>query len=62
MKEEEEFSEFGFDDFRDNRDVEVILGRVVGDIPGSIEKGTKDLGLETLDTIGSTKLKKKHVY
>ena len=29
--------EFGFDDFRDCRDVEVIVCRVVGDIPGSVE-------------------------
>ena len=40
---------FGFDGFRDSRDVEVILGRVVGDIPGSVEDVTKDFGLETLD-------------
>ena len=32
--------EFGFDDFRDCRDVEVIVGYVVGDIPGSVEDGT----------------------
>ena len=38
--------EFGFDDFRDCRDVEVIVGRVVGDIPGSV-----DFGLETLDVL-----------
>ena len=37
-----EFSEFGFDDFRDGRDV---------DIPGSIEDGTMDFGLETLDAL-----------
>ena len=39
-----EFSEFGFGDFRD---VEVIVFRVVGDIPGSVE----DFGLETLDAL-----------
>ena len=36
-----EFSELGFDDFR-VRDVEVIACRAVGDIPGSVEDGTKD--------------------
>ena len=43
-----EFFEIVFDDFRDFRDVEVIVGRVVGDVPGSVEDGTKDFGLETL--------------
>ena len=28
---------FGFYDFRDCRDFEVIVGRVVGGIPGSVE-------------------------
>ena len=28
---------FGFDDFRDCRDVTGIVGRVVGDIPGRVE-------------------------
>ena len=37
-----EILEFGFDDFRDCRD-EVIVGRVVGDIAGSVEDGTKNL-------------------
>ena len=31
-----EFFEFGFDDFRDGWDVEVIECRVVGDMSGSI--------------------------
>ena len=31
------------------RDVEVSEGRLVGDIPGSVEDSTKDFGLETLD-------------
>ena len=42
-----EFFEFRFYDVRDCRDVEVIVCRVVGDIPGSVEDGTKDSGLET---------------
>ena len=41
-----EYLEFGFDDFRNCWDV---VGRVVGDIPGSVEDGTKDFGLATLD-------------
>ena len=36
--------DFGFDDFRDCKNVEVIVGHVVGDIPGSVEDGTKDSG------------------
>ena len=43
-----EFSEFGFDDCRN---VEVIVGRVVGDIPGSVVDDAKDFGLETLDAL-----------
>ena len=39
-------SEFGFDDFRDYRDVEVIVRRVVVDEPGSVEDGAKDFGLK----------------
>ena len=27
------------------------MGRVVGDIPGSAEDGTKEFGLETLETL-----------
>jgi hypothetical protein len=27
-----EFSEFGFDDFRDCRDIKVIVGGMIGDI------------------------------
>ena len=41
------FSEFGFDDFRGYRVVDDNVGRVVGEIPGSVEDGTKDFGLET---------------
>ena len=33
--------EFGFDDFRDCRDVEITVGRIVGDVPGSVEDGAK---------------------
>ena len=40
-------AEFGFDNFRDCRGVEVIMCPVVGDIPGSVEDGTKGFGLET---------------
>ena len=43
-----EFSEF---DFRDCRDVDVIVGRGVGDIPGSIDDGTRGFGLEVLDAL-----------
>ena len=39
--------EFGFNYFRDCRDVEVIVGREVRAIPGSVEDGTKDFGSET---------------
>jgi hypothetical protein len=37
--------EFGFDDLRDCRDIKVILGGMVGDIP----RGIKDS--ETLDAL-----------
>ena len=30
-------------------DVEVMVGRVVGDVPGYVKDGTKDFELETLD-------------
>ena len=46
-----EFLEFEFYDFRDCRDGEVIVCRVVGDIPESVEDGTKDFGFETLDAL-----------
>ena len=46
-----EFFEFGFDDFKGCRHVEVIVGRVVGDILGSVVVGTKDFGLETRDAL-----------
>ena len=39
------------DDFRDCRVVEVIVCCVVRDIPGSVEDGEKDFGLETLDAL-----------
>ena len=44
---ERDFFEFGFDQFRDYKDVEVIVCHVFGDIPGSIEDGAKDFALET---------------
>ena len=40
--------EFGFDDCKD---VEVIVCRVVGDLPGSVADGTKDFGLKTLHAL-----------
>ena len=40
--------EFGFDHFIDCRDIEVIEGSVVKDIPRSIEDDTQDFGLETM--------------
>ena len=43
--------EFGFDDFTDCRDVEIIVCSVVRDVPGSVEDGAKDFGLETLDVL-----------
>ena len=46
-----EFLEFGFDNFRDCRAVEVIVCRIVGDIPRSFEDGTKDFAFETLDAL-----------
>ena len=45
------FLEFGFGDFRDCRGVEVIVGHVIGDTPGSVEDGTKDFGFETLNAL-----------
>ena len=46
-----EFLKYGFHGLRDCRDVEVIVDRVVGDIPGSVKDGTKGFGLETLDRV-----------
>ena len=42
---------FGVDDLRDCKDVEVIVGRVVRDIPGSVEDGEKGFGLKNLDAL-----------
>ena len=39
-----EFLEFGFSDFRKWMDIEDSVFCVIGDIPGSVEGGTKDLG------------------
>ena len=44
-----EFLELGFDDLGGCRDFKVIVGGVVGDIPGSVKDIAKDFGLETLD-------------
>ena len=52
--------EFEFDDFRDFRYVEVIVYHVVGFIPGSVEDGTKDLKLETLDALDVAGLAEPH--
>ena len=38
-----EFSEFGFGNFKGCRNVEVIVCRLVGDIPGSVVDGKKEL-------------------
>ena len=35
----------------DCRDFKVIVGGMVGDIPGSVKDSEKDFGLETLDAI-----------
>ena len=42
-----EFSDFGFDNFRNCMDFEVI-----GDILRGVEDGTKDFRLATLDELG----------
>ena len=44
-----EFLELGFDVFGDCRDFKVIVGGVIGDVPGSVKGRAKDFGLETLD-------------
>ena len=41
----------GFDYFRGCRDVGEIVDRVGGDIPGSVEDGMKDFGLETMNSL-----------
>jgi hypothetical protein len=46
-----EFLEFGFDDLRDSRDIKVIVGGMIGDIPRGIEDSAEDFGLETLDAL-----------
>ena len=46
-------SGLAFDDFRECREVEVIVGRVVGDIPGSVEEGTKNFGLEIMNSMSA---------
>jgi hypothetical protein len=46
-----EFLEFGFDDLRDCRDIKVIVGGMIEDIPRSIEESAEDFGLETLDAL-----------
>ena len=43
------FLKLGSDDFGHCRDFKVIVGGVVGDIPGSVRDSAKDFGLETLD-------------
>jgi hypothetical protein len=41
-----EFSEFGFDDLRDCRDIKVIVSGMVGDIPRGNEDSAEDFRLE----------------
>ena len=43
-----EYSKFGFDNFKDCSDVKVIVGRVVGDQPGSAEDVPKDFVFECI--------------
>ena len=42
---------WNFWDLSDCRHAEVTMGRVVGDMPESVEDGTKDFGWETLDAM-----------
>ena len=42
---------WSLDVFKNCKDIEVFVCRVVGDIPGSIEDGEKDFELETLDSL-----------
>ena len=44
--------EFGFDDFRDCRDFEVIVRLVVGDIPRSVTGWYKGLGIGNSGRVG----------
>ena len=53
-----EFLEFGCDDYRVCRDVEVIVCRVVGEIPGSVEDGTKGFGFKNMDSLAITQCHK----
>ena len=46
-----EILKFGLDDFRDCRDDKVIVGCVVGDIPGSFDDSANDFVLGTLDAL-----------
>jgi hypothetical protein len=46
-----EFTEFGFGDLRDTRDIKIIVGDMVGDIPRSIGDSAENFGLETLDAL-----------
>jgi hypothetical protein len=46
-----EFFEFNFDDLRDCKDIKVILGGMVGDIPRRIEDTVEDNGLETKNAL-----------
>jgi hypothetical protein len=43
--------EFFFDDLRDCRDIRVIVGGMVGDVPRGIEDNLEDFRLETLDAL-----------
>jgi hypothetical protein len=46
-----QFFEFGFDDLRNYRDIKVIMGGMVGDVPRGIEYSAEDFRLETLDAL-----------
>jgi hypothetical protein len=46
-----EFLEFGFDHLRDCRDIKVIVGGMVGDVPRGIEDSVEDFRLETLNAL-----------
>jgi hypothetical protein len=46
-----EFLKFSFDDLRDCRDIKVIMGGMVGEVPRGIEDRAEDFRLETLDAL-----------
>jgi hypothetical protein len=46
-----EVLELGFDNLRDSRDIKVIVGSVVGEIPRNTADCAEGFGLETLDAL-----------